>query len=87
MIEQYAEPPLFRPRRPPENKSEFQTNLMPVFSDTKRNGKNCYIIIKKQNKSSMLLQCTVKRNIFTVVKVMSASEYGMTKSSMKRGLI
>ena len=47
---QFAEPPLFRPRPPPQNKSEYQTNHIPVFSDTKRKGKVCYITIKSKMK-------------------------------------
>ena len=52
---EYDEPSLFRPRPPPQNKSEFQRNHIPVFSDTKRNGKVCYITIKKRNESFILL--------------------------------
>ena len=59
-IAQSAEPLSFRPRSSPQSKSEFQTNHILVFSDTKRNGKVCYITIKKRNENSILLQCTVK---------------------------
>ena len=45
-IVQYAESALFRLRPPPQNKSKFQTNHVPVFSDTNRKGKVCYIAIK-----------------------------------------
>ena len=60
VIVQYAEPLLFRSRPPHQNESEFQTNHIPVFSDTKKNGKVCYITIKKRNEILILLQCTVK---------------------------
>ena len=59
-IAQYAEPSSFRPSSSPQSKSEFQTNHILACSDTKRNGKVCYITIKKWNENSILLQCTVK---------------------------
>ena len=49
-LNQYAEPPLFRPRPSPQNKSEFQTDHVPVFSDIKRNCKVRYMTIKKEMK-------------------------------------
>ena len=49
-LDQYAERPLFRPRPPPQDKSQFQTDHIPVFSDTKRNCKVCYMTIKKEMK-------------------------------------
>ena len=83
-LDEYAEPPLYRPHPPLQNKLEFQTNHKPVFSDTKRNFKSLlHDHQKKNNESLILLQCTK----MTVVKVTNASGYGMTKSSMKSELI
>ena len=47
VFNEYAEPPLLSPA---QNKSEFQTDHIHVFSDTKRNCKVCYRTIKKEMK-------------------------------------
>ena len=87
MIVQYVEPPLFRPHPLPQNKSEFQTNHVPVFSDTKRKVTVCYITIKKTKWKFNPTAVHCKKYIFTVVKVRNASEDDMIKSFMKGDLI
>ena len=49
-LDEYAEPPLFRPHQPPQNKLEFQADHILIFSDTERNFKVCYMTIKKEMK-------------------------------------